>query len=271
MTAQTRSQVRELLERHGLSPRKALGQHFLADPNITAKIVATSGVGPGDRVVEIGPGTGTLTVALAETGARVVAYEIDESLRGLLTEVTAAHPNVELRFGDAMKVDFADELDGPDWTLVANLPYNVGTPLLLDVLRRVPEVRRMVVMVQLEVGRRLAASPGGKEYGLPSVVAQIHSQVRVAFTVPPQVFVPPPQVGSAVVVLDRVGSQPDSEAAVALAAAGFGQRRKMLRRSLAGVVADPDAALTAAGFAPESRAEELRPSDYLTLAGVLRG
>jgi 16S rRNA (adenine1518-N6/adenine1519-N6)-dimethyltransferase len=271
MSGQTRTQVRQLLERHGLSPRKALGQHFLADPNITAKIVATAGVGPMSRAVEIGPGTGTLTVALAETGAEVVALEVDERLRGVLEEVTAGHPKVEVRFCDATRVDLSEVLVGDDWVLVANLPYNVGTPLLLDVLRQVPKVKRMVVMVQLEVGRRLAANPGGKDYGLPSVVAQIHARVRVAFTVPPQVFVPPPQVGSAVMVLDRIPADPQSESAIELAAAGFGQRRKMLRGSLAGLLADPETTLIAAGIDPSSRAEQLTPNDYLRLATVWRG
>lgn len=266
MSAQTRSQVRDLLDRHGLSPRKALGQHFLADPNITTKIVATAGVGPGDQVVEIGPGTGTLTLALAETGARVVAFEVDESLRGLLDEVTGALPNVEVRFADAMAVDLESELGGGNWVLVANLPYNVGTPLLLDVLRNVPTISRMVVMVQAEVGRRLAARPGGRDYGLPSVVSQIHATVKVAFSVPPQVFVPPPQVGSAVVLLDRVPAPPGAERAIEIAAAGFGQRRKMLRRSLASVFSDPDVALRRAGLDPVLRAEQLSPTDYLALA-----
>lgn len=269
MSAQTRSQVRELLERHGLHPRKALGQHFLADPNITDKIVATAM--PAERVVEIGPGTGTLTAALGATGARVVAFEVDEALQGVLAEVTAPFPNVEVRFVDATRVDLSTELDGDEWSLVANLPYNVGTPLLMETLRHVPKVTRMVVMVQLEVGRRLAADPGSKDYGLPSVTAQIHADVRVAFTVPPQVFVPPPQVGSAVVVLDRKPAGPEAEDAIALAAAGFGQRRKMLRRSLASVIDDPDATLEAAGVDPTSRAEQLSPDDYLRLARVWRG
>lgn len=271
MSAQSRTEVRQLLERHGVTPRKALGQHFLADPNIIAKIVTTAGVGPSDRVVEIGPGTGTLTVALAESGAAVVAFEVDEGLRSLLDEVTRPYPKVEVRYADATRIDLSEELADDRWVLVANLPYNVGTPLLLDVARHVPKVERMVVMVQLEVGRRLAAVPGGKEYGLPSVVAQIHGRVRVAFTVPPQVFVPPPQVGSAVVVVDRIAAGSEAEAAVELAAAGFGQRRKMLRRSLIGLVPDAEGLLRAAAIDPSSRAEELTPADFLRLARVWRG
>ncbi len=271
MSAQSRTEVRQLLERHGVSPRKALGQHFLADPNITAKIVATAGIGSSDHVVEIGPGTGTLTVALAASGATVVAFEVDGGLRSLLAEVMAPYPRADVRFVDATRIDLSEELEGDDWVMVANLPYNVGTPLLLDVARHVPKVRKMVIMVQLEVARRLAAQPGGKEYGLPSVVAQIHGRVRVAFTVPPQVFVPPPQVGSAVVVLDRIPAGPEAEAAIELAAAGFGQRRKMLRRSLVGLVPDAEQLLGSAGIDPSSRAEELTPVDYLRLARAWRG
>ncbi len=271
MNAQSRSDVRKLLERHDLSPRKALGQHFLADPNLTAKIVKVAGIGPGERVVEIGPGTGTLTVALAATGARVVAYEIDRDLEPLLREVIDGRDNVDLRFVDATKVDLSAELEGDGWVMVANLPYNVGTPLVLDALRHVPQIRRFVVMVQLEVARRLVATPGNKDYGIPSVVAQIHARTSLAFTVPPQVFVPPPRVGSAVVTMDRIPAPATSEAAIRLAMAAFGQRRKMLRRSLASVVADVESMVSAAGIGADRRAEELTADDYLRLAEVWHG
>ena len=271
MTGQTRSQVRMLLERHGLSPRKALGQHFLADPNITAKIVALAGVGPSDRVVEIGPGTGTLTIGLAGTGARVLAFEVDSALAPVLTEVTSAYPDVEVRYADAMKIDLAAQLDGEGWVMVANLPYNVGTPLVLDALRHIPQIERFVIMVQVEVARRFAAVPGTKEYGLPSVVCQLHADTSLAFTVPPQVFVPPPRVGSAVVVLQRRGTPERSGAAIELAAAAFNQRRKMLRSSLAGILADPEAIASSAGIDPRRRPEELTATDYLRLAEAWRG
>ncbi len=271
MTAQIRSQMVALLDRHGIKPRKALGQHFLADPNITRKIVALAGVGPGDRVVEVGPGTGTLTAALAGTGARVVAYEIDAALEPVLREVLAGYPNVEVRIEDAADVDFATALPGPEWLLVANLPYNVGTPLVLDILRHVPQVTRMVVMVQREVAQRFAAKPGSREYGIPSVVVGIHGSARVAFRVPPQVFIPSPAVESAVVVIDRSKAPAGSERAIELAAAAFGQRRKMLRGSLASLLDDPTRILTAAGIDPTARAEELGPDDYLKLAEVWDG
>ena len=208
MSIQTRSEILDLLGRHGLAPSKVLGQHFLADPNLIRKIVATAAVGPGDLVVEIGAGTGTLTAALAETGATVVAYEIDRRLEPIHREVLGGLANVVVRYADVTRVDLGVELGPGRWRLVANLPYNVGTPLLLDVLRRVPAVERMVVMVQREVADRLAAGPGSRIYGLPSVVAQIHGQVRLAFRVRPQVFIPPPAVHSAVVSIERLPAPP---------------------------------------------------------------
>lgn len=260
-----------MLERHGLTPRKGLGQHFLADPNITAKIVSVAGVGPMDRVVEIGPGTGTLTSALAATGAHVLAVEVDEGLEPLLTEVTSPFRNVDVRYVDAVRFDLAEQLVDGEWIMVANLPYNVGTPLVLDALRHVPQIIRFVVMVQLEVGRRFAAGPGSKQYGLPSVVCQIHADTSVAFTVPPQVFVPPPRVGSAVVVMDRKRAPALAESAIELAGTAFNQRRKMLRRSLAVIMSDVEAVARSAGIDSQRRAEELTAEDYLRLAEVWRG
>jgi 16S rRNA (adenine1518-N6/adenine1519-N6)-dimethyltransferase len=265
VTAQTRSEIAALLQRHGLAPTPRLGQHFLADANITRKIVARAGVGPGSRVVEVGAGTGTLTRALAATGAHVVSYEIDHGLRPVLEEVTAGL-DVELRFVDVTTVDFATSLQGDRWAMVANLPYNVGTPVVLEALRSAPNIQRFVVMVQKEVAERFAASPGSAEYGLPSIVAGIHAETSVAFTVPAQVFYPPPRVESAVVVMERKSAPVEAERAVELARAGFGQRRKMLRRSLAKVLDDPVATLEAAGIDPTDRAEDLTPDDYLRLA-----
>jgi 16S rRNA (adenine1518-N6/adenine1519-N6)-dimethyltransferase len=263
--AQTRSEIAELLDRHGLSPIHRLGQHFLADANITRKIVDVSGVGPGSKVLEIGAGTGTLTRALAATGAHVVAYEIDQGLAPVLVEVTEGL-DVELRFADAATVDIPAAIDGEGWSMVANLPYNVGTPLVLDSIRRAPSIDSFVVMVQEEVGRRLAASTGSDDYGLPSVVVGIYTDAALAFKVPPQVFYPPPRVGSAVVTMRRRPTPDGAERAVELARAGFGQRRKMLRRSLASIVADPSRLLEDAGIDPTSRAEDLSPEDYLRLA-----
>jgi SAM-dependent methyltransferase len=151
--AQSRSEIAGLLERHGLAPIHRLGQHFLADANITRRIVDLAGVTPGSKVVEIGAGTGTLTKALAEKGCHVVAYEIDEGLRPILVEVTNGL-DVDLRFADVMDVDFYTDLEGSGWAMVANLPYNVGTPVVLEAMRAAPNIEQFVVMVQREVARR---------------------------------------------------------------------------------------------------------------------
>lgn len=268
MSAQARSEVRDLLDRHGIRPAKALGQHFLVDPNITRKIVNLAEIEPGDAVVEIGPGTGTLTLALCDAGAEVVAYEVDRQLGPLLAEVLNPD-STELRFADIGDVDLGTALDRErTWTMVANLPYNVGTSAVLDALRHAPQIRRFVIMVQLEVAERLIARPGSKTFGLPSVVVGIFGRARLAFKVPPQVFLPPPRVGSAVVTIDRIAPPPHAPRAVELAAAGFGQRRKMLRSSLASVLATPEEPLSAAGIAATARAEELEVADWLRLAEV---
>jgi 16S rRNA (adenine1518-N6/adenine1519-N6)-dimethyltransferase len=265
--SQNRSEIAALLEKHGLSPIHRLGQHFLADANITRKVVSVAEVGPGDNVVEVGAGTGTLTAALVEAGAHVVAYEVDSGLRPLLEEVTAGL-DVDLRFEDIMDVDLSAELDpGAVWKMVANLPYNVGTPLVLDAMRHHGQVQLFVVMVQREVADRFCAPPGGKDYGLPSVVAQIHTKPRIDFVVPPQVFYPAPRVESAVLVMPRVPAPEHSERAIELAGVAFRQRRKMLRRSLAEEFDHPSEVLAASGIDPTARAEDLAPADYLRLAG----
>jgi 16S rRNA (adenine1518-N6/adenine1519-N6)-dimethyltransferase len=262
---QSRGEIIALLERHGVAPRKRLGQHFLADPNIVRRIVATAGVGPGSRVVEIGAGTGTLTAALCATGAVVVAYEVDEGLRPLLEAEIGSR--AELRFTDVARVDLGRALEGGPWTMVANLPYGVGTPVLLDAVSGAAQIGAFVVMVQREVADRLVAAPGSRVYGLPSVVAQLFCDVAFCFAVGRQVFVPMPNVDSAVVRLDRTTPPGELEQrAVDIAAAAFSQRRKMLRSSLRSVV---DAgALAAAGIDPASRPERLSPAEFLELARV---
>jgi len=267
MTAQTRSEIRQLLDRHGVTPKHRLGQHFLADANITRRIVELAGVGQGSRVVEVGAGTGTLTRALCEAGARVLCFEVDRGLRPVLEEVTEGL-DVELRIEDAMSIDLAETLEGGGWVFVSNLPYNVGTPLLLEAIRHASAIDRFVVMVQSEVARRLTARVGSPDYGLPSVVAGLHTEASMAMRVPPQVFYPAPRVESAVIVMTRTTTSAAAERAIELARAGFGQRRKMLRRSLAAVVDDPVALLERAKLPPTARAEELSPGQYLDLAGA---
>ena len=267
--AQGRTEIKALLEKHGLRPRRSLGQNFLADPNLVDRIVRTADIGTGDRVVEVGAGTGTLTRALAATGAKVVSYEIDAGLASLLGEVLAG-TDVDLRHEDITKVDLVAALGTGPWTLVANLPYNVGTPVVLDVLRHVPEVHRLVVMVQREVAERFVAGPGSRAYGVPSVVVALHAATDLAFTVPPSVFIPAPEVESAVISMERTPASPNTEAAIELAGAVFRQRRKMLRRSLVDAVSDPLAVLAAAEIDPTARPEDLPPAAFLRLAEVVK-
>ena len=259
-----RAETLALLERHDIRLSRSLGQHFLTEPNVVRRIVEVAGAAPGSKVLEIGAGAGTLTRALADAGARVVAYEIDESLRPVLAETVG--DAAEVRFVDATEADFGSELEGEAWSLVANLPYNVGTPLVLDVLRHVPQVDRVVVMLQREAVERFAAAPGSKQYGVPSVVVALHGTIEVALRVSPHLFVPRPKVESSVAVIERTPAPEHAERAIALAAVAFGQRRKMVRSSLRGQASEE--ALEAAGIDPTARAEDLAPDDYVRLAEV---
>jgi 16S rRNA (adenine1518-N6/adenine1519-N6)-dimethyltransferase len=272
----TPRQVRELLSEHGLSPSRALGQNFVADPNTVRRIARLAEVGPGDRVVEVGPGLGSLTLALAETGASVTAVELDRHLLPALRSVVEPH-GVRVVQGDAMRLDWSALLGDEggsggsaasgEWSLVANLPYNIATPLVLDLLAGVPAIERMLVMVQREAGERLAAHPGERAYGIPSVKVAYRATAEVVGRVPATVFIPPPRVESVLVRLRRLPEPPveaDPAVLFRLVETGFGQRRKMLRRSLAALV-DP-AAFERAGVRPEARAEELSLQDWARLA-----
>jgi 16S rRNA (adenine1518-N6/adenine1519-N6)-dimethyltransferase len=269
----TRRQITELLDRHGLSPSRALGQNFVADPNTVRRIVRLAEVSAGDAVVEIGPGVGSLTTALAEAGADVVAVELDRHLLPVLDEVVGPL-GVRVVHADALDADWGELLAGRErWSLVANLPYNVGTTIVLHLLDEVPAIDTMLVMVQREVGERLAAAPGTAACGIPSVKVAYWATAEVVAKVPATVFVPQPKVES---VLVRIRRRPepavavDHQALMALARQAFGQRRKMLRRSLAGT-AGPDA-FTRAGVAPEARPEQLDIDQWGALtAAVLAG
>ena len=247
---------------------KRLGQHFLNDPNIVRRIVEIAGCGPGDNVVEVGAGAGTLTRALAATGARVVAYEIDEALRPVLEESLDGIANVEIRFADAMTVDFEEALPSGAWTMVANLPYNVGTPILLEGLQHASRITRFVVMLQREAIDRLVSGPGTKQYGVPSVVAGLHATSSVRLQVPGHVFTPPTPVSSSVAVLERIAADEQAPRAIEIAGVAFGQRRKMLRSSLRSMFGDAQAVLAAAGIDPTLRAEDLEPEDFVKIATV---
>jgi len=254
----TRKEVLGLLEQHDLRPSRALGQNFVVDPNTVRRIARLSGVGPGDRVLEIGAGLGSLTVALAETGAEVVAVERDRRLLPALLPLVEPL-GVRVVQGDALSLDWPALLGtGGGWVMVANLPYNVAVPLVMDLLQKVEGISRMLVMVQREVAARLAARAGEEAYGAVSVKIAYRARATVVGRVPSTVFVPKPRVESALVAIERLDEpavSADEQLLFTLVKAGFAHRRKMLRRALAGLVSEE--VLVAAGVSPEARAEEL--------------
>ncbi len=270
----SRAAINELLERHGLEPRRALGQNFLADGNTVRRIVSLAGIEPGQRVVEIGPGLGSLTLALTDAGAEVLAVETDPGLLAPLAEILDGR-NVRVHHADATRLEsWVPELGGEPHTMVANLPYNVGTRLVADVLDHVPQVTRLVVMVQAEVGDRMMAEPGTKDQGALSVKVQSWATARRLCKVPASVFVPRPNVESVVMDLrrhetPRIPDDVSRSTLFELVRLGFGQRRKMLRRSLGGRVGPTQ--FTAAGVAPELRAESLSLDDWIELARAVDG
>jgi 16S rRNA (adenine1518-N6/adenine1519-N6)-dimethyltransferase len=276
----TRRDVKELLDVAGLGPRRSLGQNFVTDPNTIRRIVRLARVQPDQQVVEVGPGLGSLTLGLLEAGARVVAVEKADELAASLTERLA--PAVEagrlsVVHGDALDLRWVDELDGPA-PLVANLPYNVATTIVIDVLDQVPSVPRLLVMVQKEVADRMASGPGEAAYGLPSLRIARRARARRVAVIGPDVFWPRPRVDSALVEIERRPDAPELDPAeeatlVELSRAGFGQRRKTLRRALASARGTPEvvAALDAAGLPPDARAEQLDVAQWVALTRLLPG
>ncbi|HGY09918.1 MAG TPA: 16S rRNA (adenine(1518)-N(6)/adenine(1519)-N(6))-dimethyltransferase RsmA [Oceanithermus profundus] len=261
------STVRALLERHGLAADKRLGQNFLVDAGLLEAIVRAARIEPGQEVWEVGPGLGTLTQALARAGARVHAIEKDERLAPVLSETLANLP-VELEFADALDYDWSRVPPGS--LFVANLPYNVATPLLTTLLRE-GRFGRMLVLLQREVAERLAAAPGTPAYGLLSLRAAHHARVRKLRDFPPEAFYPRPKVTSTLVELEHTGA-PDDPELFRLIEAAFAQRRKTLRKNLeqAGWPrARVLAALEAAGLEPMVRAERLGIEDFRKLHAAL--
>src|SRR5690242_3851733 len=267
----TPATVTALLDEHGLHPKRSLGQNFLADPNTARRVVALAELPADAPVLEIGPGLGSLTLALLDAGHDVVALELDDRLAPVLREVVGEHVRIE--HGDAMAVDLDALLTPPPSprACVSNLPYNVAVPVVVRLLEEAEAVERILVMVQREVGERLAAGPGDPQYGAVSVKVAYFAEAKVVGLVPPTVFVPRPKVDSALVRLRRRSAPPvtvpSADDLFTLVRAGFAQRRKMLRRSLAPVLgeATPEV-LAAAGVAPTARAEALGLDDWAALA-----
>ncbi len=266
----SRHDIGALLSEHGLAPRRDLGQNFVVDANTVRRIARLAEIGPEDHVVEIGAGLGSLTMALAETGASITAIEVDHGVTSVLRSVVADLPNVTVVEADALRLDWKATLAAAQrWVLVANLPYNVATPLVCDLLDFVPAVDRMLVMVQREVAERLCASAGTEAYGAVSVKVAYWATARIAGTVPASVFVPRPNVESALADIRRrtapavdVAPEPMFQ----LVRTAFGQRRKMLRRSLAVLVAAD--VFDKAGIDARRRPEELDVGEWGALTSA---
>ncbi|MEI4487214.1 16S rRNA (adenine(1518)-N(6)/adenine(1519)-N(6))-dimethyltransferase RsmA [Frigidibacter sp. MR17.14] len=268
--------LREVIATHGLQAKKQLGQNFLLDLNLTARIARAAGDLAGHDVLEVGPGPGGLTRGLLAEGARrVVAVEKDSRCLPALAEIAAVYPGrLEVISGDALEIDEGKLLNGP-WKVVANLPYNVGTELLVRWLTPPawpPAWSSLTLMFQKEVAERIVAKPGSKAYGRLAILAQWRADAKIALTLPPEAFTPPPKIHSAVVHLTAL-PEPRYPADAAIlsrvVAAGFNQRRKMLRASLRGVAPNIEPLLEASGIAPTARAEEIGLEAWCRLARAL--
>jgi 16S rRNA (adenine1518-N6/adenine1519-N6)-dimethyltransferase len=264
-----------LADRFGIRPAKQRGQNFVIDPNTVRRIVATAEVSDGEHILEVGPGLGSLTLGLLGAGAQVTAVEIDHALASGLRETVAEYAPekagaLTVVDGDALRIT----VTGEPTALVANLPYNVAVPVLLRLWESVPTLRRALVMVQLEVAERLAAGPGSRVYGVPSVKAAWYSDVRKAGHIGRTVFWPAPNVDSALVLMTRrepPATTVGRERVFEVVDAAFGQRRKMLRSSLAGLApaGAAERALVAAGVDPTARAERLTVGEFARIADSL--
>jgi len=269
--------LRDVIRRHGLSAKKSLGQNFLLDLNLTARIARAGGPLTGVTVIEVGPGPGGLTRALLAEGAkRVIAIERDERALAVLAEIAAHYPaRLEIVAGDALDFDPRPHLRGERARLVANLPYNIATALLVNWLTAEPWppwYDMAILMFQREVAERIVATPGGKAYGRLSVLAGWRAETKILFDVAPSAFVPPPKVTSSVLrVVPRTAPLAcDADALQRVTEAGFGQRRKMLRQSLKSLGVDAGALLDRTGIDPTARAEEVSVEGFVALARALK-
>lgn len=276
--------TREMLEAFGLATKHRLGQNFLIDNHVIERIMALAELTGSERVLEVGPGIGTLTLALVEEAAHVTSIEMDAELEPVLSAHAVDHPNFRFIMGDALTVPpsaIAEAGGGEPALLVANLPYNVAATIILQFFQTMPSLRRAVVMVQKEVADRIGAVPGTKAYGAYTVKLSLYGQVTGRFEVPPRCFMPAPHVDSAVVRIDRVdvpcaqgeaASTVDVEAVARVVDAAFAQRRKTIRNSMGSNGFDKDAldvAFGACSIAPTARAEALATADFIALADAL--
>ena len=268
-----KSDLKNIMEQHDLKPSKSLGQNFVVDPNTILKIIRAANIEKHQQILEIGPGLGSLTSQLSTT-SKVVAIELDRYLVPALEEVLnhfGERENVEIIHQDAMKIDWKEFFSHRQgiWKMVANLPYNIATPLIVTLLENAPEIQSIFVMVQLEVGERFAASPKSKAYGIPSVKAQYWAETKVLGKVSPNVFLPIPKVDSAILQIIRKPSPPEVNYTnfSRLIQTAFQHRRKMIRKSLSTLI--PISNFTIAEISPQSRPEELSVADWVKLTNTL--
>ena len=268
-----KSDLKNIMEKHDLKPSKSLGQNFVVDPNTILKIIRAANIEKHQQILEIGPGLGSLTAQLSTT-SKVVAIELDRYLVPALEEVLnhfGERENVEIIHQDAMKIDWKEFFSHRQgiWKMVANLPYNIATPLIVTLLENAPEIQSIFVMGQLEVGERFAASPKSKAYGIPSVKAQYWAETIVLGKVSPNVFLPIPKVDSAILQIIRKPSPPEVNYTnfSRLIQTAFQHRRKMIRKSLNTLI--PMSNFTIAEISPQSRPEELSVADWVKLTNTL--
>lgn len=269
--------TRALLEAYGLATKHSLGQNFLVSNQVIEKIMDLAALAPDERVLEVGPGIGTLTLALVAEAGRVVSVEMDRELEPVLSAHAAAHPSFSYIMGDALRVPaekIAEAAGGAPTALVSNLPYNVAATIILAFLQTMPDLRRAVVMVQAEVADRICAAPGSRTYGAYTAKLALLGRVTGRFEVGPGNFMPPPHVNSAVVRIDRAPLvEPGLVGPVSsVIDAAFAQRRKTIRNSMSASGYEKDAldeAFAACGIAPTLRAETLAPEDFVRLAEAL--
>lgn len=264
-----------ILRTFGIHATKRLGQNFLVDEGVVDGIVAAAGVRPGDAVLEIGPGIGTLTQGLAEAGAQVVAVELDERLVAVLGQTLAGYDNVRIIHGDILKTDISREMATEPYKVVANLPYYITTPILMQLLEQRLPITTLVTMVQKEVAERMVAAPGGKDYGALSVAVQYYTAPEIVFSVPPRSFIPAPAVESAVIRCAVRSAPPvavsDEKVFFRVVKAAFGQRRKTLANALkaAGIPApEVVGTLAAAGVDGGRRGETLSLVEFAAVANA---
>ena len=269
----TRTQVKDLLQKYDINPRKSLGQNFVVEPNTIRQIIELASIEADDFVIEVGPGIGSLTSSLLEVAGHVTAIEVDDALVRVLTDLLRPEDNrFRLVNADVMNLDVNELLAARNesWNLVANLPYNISVPLICDFLERVPVITKMTVMVQREVAERLVAKTGEKAFGLPSLKIQYFAEVKKIADVPPSVFLPKPKVDSSLVQIERREKYVTSanyDVLFELAKRSFSQRRKMLRRSLKETFDLND--FESAGIDPTRRAEDITLEEWAALTNQL--